>query len=153
MGMDVFGRRPSSEAGEYFCNNFSWWHPLAEYCCEIAPAITKHCKLWHSNDGDGLNAAQSLALADRIEAELATGRAHLYARAHHVRDEVRAGYARAPGPCARRSGWSNAWSAAARDTPQRTRSTPSRSRTYASSWPSCAAVAALKSGELRAIFL
>jgi len=88
MGMDVFGRRPSSEAGEYFCNNFSWWHPLAEYCCEIAPAITKHCKLWHSNDGDGLNAAQSLALADRIEAELATGRAHLYARAHHVRDEV-----------------------------------------------------------------
>jgi hypothetical protein len=82
--MDVLGNDPSSKEGEYFCNNISWWHPLATYCCNIAPDITKYCKHWHSNDGDGLNNALSLALADRLDAELAGGRAHLYARAHHV---------------------------------------------------------------------
>ena len=84
MGMDVLGNDPSSKEGEYFCNNISWWHPLATYCCNIAPDITKHCKRWHSNDGDGLNNALSLALADRLDTELAGGRAHLYARARQA---------------------------------------------------------------------
>ena len=84
MGMDVLGKNPVTEIGDYFRNNISWWHPLAIYCCEVASDITQHCKYWHSNYGDGLNNALSLALADRLEAELATGRAHLYARTHHV---------------------------------------------------------------------
>ncbi|OFV94791.1 MAG: hypothetical protein A3H28_03040 [Acidobacteria bacterium RIFCSPLOWO2_02_FULL_61_28] len=36
MGMDVFGRAPTTEAGEYFRNSGTWWYPLAEYCCEVA---------------------------------------------------------------------------------------------------------------------
>ena len=31
MGMDVYGRRPKSERGEYFRNNIWWWHPLADF--------------------------------------------------------------------------------------------------------------------------
>src|SRR3989338_3823289 len=36
VGMDVFGRAPTTEAGEYFRNSGTWWYPLAEYCCEVA---------------------------------------------------------------------------------------------------------------------
>ena|SRR5262245_36679885 len=75
MGFDLSGRNPSSEAGKYFCNNNAWWHPLAEYCCEVAPRITRTCKYWHSNDGDGLSAIACVALADRLQADIDSGRA------------------------------------------------------------------------------
>jgi hypothetical protein len=74
MGMDVIGRAPTSERGKYFDNNISWWHPLASYCNEVAPEIASGCRLWHSNDGDGLDAAASRALAEALEAEIESGR-------------------------------------------------------------------------------
>ena len=74
MGMDVIGRAPTSERGKDFNNNNSWWHPLASYCNEGAPEIASGCRLWHTNDGDGLDAAASRALAEAIEAEIESGR-------------------------------------------------------------------------------
>jgi hypothetical protein len=37
MGMDVCGKKPTSEEGEYFCNNVHAWRSLAEYIYEVAP--------------------------------------------------------------------------------------------------------------------
>jgi hypothetical protein len=64
MGMDVFGCKPTNESGRYFRNSVWWWHPLADYCAEIAPHIASRCKGWHYNDGDGLDNDDSLELAD-----------------------------------------------------------------------------------------
>ena len=55
MGMDVYGRNPTTKQGEYFRNNVWWWHPLADYCTSVAPDITAQCNSWHHNDGDGLD--------------------------------------------------------------------------------------------------
>ena len=55
MGMDVIGKNPKNETGEYFRNNVWGWGPLATYVCQVAPEITAKCKYWQSNDGDGLN--------------------------------------------------------------------------------------------------
>ena len=41
MGMDVYGRKPKNETGEYFRRNVWGWHPLWEYCCEANPEITQ----------------------------------------------------------------------------------------------------------------
>lgn len=79
MGMDVYGCSATSEKGEYFRNNVWWWRPLAEYCCEVAPAITAKCTYWQSNDGDGLNARDARRLADALEKELREGRTAAYA--------------------------------------------------------------------------
>ncbi len=67
MGMDVCGRKPRSDTGKYFRNNIWWWHPLASFCEYVAPDITAGCKYWHSNDGDGLKAAASVALANKLQ--------------------------------------------------------------------------------------
>ena len=48
MGMDMYGRKPTGERGEYFRNNVWWWHPLADYCIMIAPDICAPCKYWHT---------------------------------------------------------------------------------------------------------
>jgi hypothetical protein len=79
MGMDVYGRNPVNEAGEYFRNNCWYWSPLADYISEMAPDIARHCSYWHSNDGDGLDAADALTLADKLQAEIDSGRCHAYA--------------------------------------------------------------------------
>jgi hypothetical protein len=80
MGMDVYGKAPRSEQGKHFRNNAWWWLPLADYCCEVAPEITSKCTHWHTNDGDGLDAADAIALADALQAEINSNRAEPYAR-------------------------------------------------------------------------
>ena len=80
MGMDVCGRKPTSDEGEYFRNNVWWWRPLADYCVRIAPDIAAQCKYWQSNDGDGLDERNSLALADLLQAEIDSGRCASFAR-------------------------------------------------------------------------
>lgn len=74
MGMDVYGRSPSSEAGEYFRRNVWGWHPLADYCEAVAPEICQFCEHWHSNDGDGLDAELSARLADVLAQQLDSGK-------------------------------------------------------------------------------
>ncbi len=82
MGMDIHGRNPTGERGEYFRNNVWWWRPLADYCITVAPDICASCKYWHSNDGDGLDAAGAVALADALENEIRAKRTKDFERRH-----------------------------------------------------------------------
>lgn len=78
MGMDVSGKKPTSEAGEYFRNNVWWWRPLWIYCTEVAPDLTSKVKYGQTNDGDGLNASDSQELARRLREEIESGRTLWY---------------------------------------------------------------------------
>jgi hypothetical protein len=82
MGMDVYGKNPKAPEGEYFRANVWFWRPLADYVCSIAPELCCKCQYWQSNDGDGLEASDSIQLAERLQAELDAGRteahAHIY---------------------------------------------------------------------------
>lgn len=80
MGMDVYGRRPTTETGKYFRNNIWHWRPLADYVIQTAPALAAKCPHWHTNDGAGLNAADSVALADLLQAEIDSGRCETFAK-------------------------------------------------------------------------
>jgi hypothetical protein len=63
MGMDVYGKAPENEAGEYFRRNVWGWRPLwtcVEYCAED---IASKVESPHTNDGTGLNADDSKELA------------------------------------------------------------------------------------------
>jgi hypothetical protein len=71
MGMDVHGKRPKSETGAYFRNNVWHWHPLADYCQEPAPQYAGLA--WHTNDGEGLSAQDSVKLADILQAKIDDG--------------------------------------------------------------------------------
>lgn len=73
MGMDVYGKAPTAEAGKYFRNNVWWWRPLADLCQALAPQICRACEHWHSNDGDGLDADGAVALAAVLDARLTDG--------------------------------------------------------------------------------
>lgn len=79
MGMDVYGKNATAEVGGYFRNNVWWWHPLAEFLTTTYPDLTAGCVHWQSNDGDGLDAAASVALADALDRDLANGRVTAYA--------------------------------------------------------------------------
>jgi hypothetical protein len=88
--MDVIGKEPRSEAGDYFCNNVWSWMPLASYCCNVAPEITQACKYWYSNDGDGLDDIGAIALADVLEREIESGRTASYERRYRSEQELAA---------------------------------------------------------------
>jgi hypothetical protein len=88
MGVDINGRKPTSMYGIYFVNNWSCWHPLADYCLMIAPDICAACKAWHSNAGDGLDAAGALALAEALQKELDAGRTETYAQRYASEREM-----------------------------------------------------------------
>lgn len=78
MGMDVIGKEPSAEVGEYFRNNVWWWHPLWDYVLEIAPWVGDCVEYGHSNDGDGLDGEDSVRLARILTEELNAGRTATY---------------------------------------------------------------------------
>lgn len=73
MGMDVMGKSPINEQGEYFRANIWSWHPIWEYCCELAPEITEPVENAHSNDGDGLDAENSVKLGELILTAISDG--------------------------------------------------------------------------------
>ncbi len=78
MGMDVIGKAPESEEGAYFRNNIWWWHPLATYIETVAPDATVDYEAWHHNEGAGLDAEDAVALADKLQAEIDSGRCEQY---------------------------------------------------------------------------
>jgi hypothetical protein len=80
MGMDVHGKNPTSEVGEYFRNNVWWWHPLWIYVEELAPHLTEGVS-GHTNDGDGLAAKAAAELAGILTAEIDAGRTAEYEKA------------------------------------------------------------------------
>lgn len=79
MGMDVYGREPRNEVGEYFRSNIWWWRPLWNYTAEIDDSYSEHHsanklisqKLFdsgHFNDGEGLETEEDcLELVERLE--------------------------------------------------------------------------------------
>lgn len=77
MGMDVFGKNPTAEVGEYFRNNVWWWRPLWNYCEDVAPEITQSVN-GYTNDGDGLDEEGSLLLADILLNEIEAGNTKKY---------------------------------------------------------------------------
>lgn len=77
MGMDVFGRKPVSERGEYFRNNVWWWRPLWSYCCDVAPELCDTVS-GHYNDGDGLDENGAKALSEILFREINNGNTAVY---------------------------------------------------------------------------
>jgi hypothetical protein len=74
MGMDVIGKSPASEQGQYFRSSLWWWHPLWLYCEKIAPDLIPADNLGHSNDGWGLDEHAARTLADRLAGAIASGK-------------------------------------------------------------------------------
>ena len=73
MGFDVYGNNPDIEIGEYFRANIWWWHPLWDYCREVAPEIVQEVQHGHTNDGDGLNAYLATELAEILKDKIDSG--------------------------------------------------------------------------------
>lgn len=81
MGFDVYGKKNDEPVGEYFRNNVWWWHDLWCYCEEVAPKLTAKVKHAHTNDGDGLGARDSKALAKILRKRIEEGHATAYEKA------------------------------------------------------------------------
>jgi hypothetical protein len=77
MGMDVYGKKPLTEIGEYFRNNVWWWRPLWQYCVEQHPDIIdpKTAESGHFNSGAGLNAGKAKALGKALLEDISNGTA------------------------------------------------------------------------------
>jgi hypothetical protein len=80
MGMDLFGKAPTSEKGNHFRRNIWWWHPLWDYCVDVAP-VARKVKSGHCNEGDGLNAVDAKRLAAILRSEIKSGRTAIKERA------------------------------------------------------------------------
>src|SRR4051794_623272 len=78
MGMDVYGKKPTSEVGAYFRAMIWQWEPLAELVQIIGGDLAAKCAYWYTNDEDGLGAADSRKLAGMIETALKTGEVASY---------------------------------------------------------------------------
>src|SRR4051812_45074191 len=69
MGMDVYGKKPTSEDGRYFRANVWSWRPIHQLC-EIV--LKRDFPSWAFNDGDGLETQEECnQLADGLERYLA----------------------------------------------------------------------------------
>jgi hypothetical protein len=73
MGYDIYGRNPTAPEGEYYRSNIWYWPPMVAMCRRLAPRESKGCKGWEVNEGHGLNAADALRLAGRLDELLADG--------------------------------------------------------------------------------
>ena len=70
MGVDISGRKPKTEVGDYFCSNWWGWRPINSIC-ELAAYNSKlkiDFSYWGSNDGKGLKTQKQCdKLADALE--------------------------------------------------------------------------------------
>jgi hypothetical protein len=70
MGVDISGRKPTTNEGEYFRSNWWGWRPI-NYICQLAAEQSKlkiDFSYWGSNDGKGLRTQKQCdKLADAIE--------------------------------------------------------------------------------------
>lgn len=70
MGVDISGKNPINETGDYFGANWWGWRPI-NYLCQLAAYDSKlniDFEHWGSNDGMGLdNAKECNELADALE--------------------------------------------------------------------------------------
>lgn len=68
MGMDVYGRAPSSEVGEYFRSSIWTWPSIIEAIVSVGVLDRELVESMCYNDGKGPDAEQAVALADALEA-------------------------------------------------------------------------------------
>lgn len=73
MGMDVYGRKPKNEQGEYFRSNVWYWHTTWQCLEDLHPTICAKCESPHDNSGSGLNARDSLTLSKLLKKDLDKG--------------------------------------------------------------------------------
>lgn len=73
MGMDVYGKKPKNEQGEYFRANVWYWHRLWDCLEELHPTICGRCESPHDNSGSGLNAKDSFVLSKLLKKDLEKG--------------------------------------------------------------------------------
>lgn len=78
MGMDVYGKNPTTEEGQYFRRNVWGWHPLWQYCEELHSDICNKVKNGHDNSGDGLGPVNSKKLSKRLSDDIISGRTAEY---------------------------------------------------------------------------
>lgn len=83
MGMDVYGKKPSSEKGSYFRANVWYWHPLWGCCEELYPTLAGKVKHGHDNSGDGLNSPDSVALSNLLKRDIESGVIQKYIKDYH----------------------------------------------------------------------
>ena len=73
MGVDISGRNPKTEEGDYFRSNWWGWRPIV-ILCQIADEKYKlkiNFDCWGSNDGKGLRTQKQCdKLADALETML-----------------------------------------------------------------------------------
>ena len=74
MGFDLKGK-----SGATFRNNIWWWHGLMDYVESVWPDIADLMPARHYNGQSGLDEAQSRRLAERLRAEVDSGRCAEYA--------------------------------------------------------------------------
>lgn len=83
MGMDIFGRKPRTEAGKYFRANVWSWRPIHQLCED---ALNKKLPSWGYNDGAGLETQnQCDHLANELAALLANNNADTFSLASKMR--------------------------------------------------------------------
>lgn len=78
MGMDVYGRNPKNEVGEYFRRNVWGWHPLWDYCLDMHQSIAGKVECGHSNEGDGLGSVDATSLGKKLKLDVESGVAQEY---------------------------------------------------------------------------
>lgn len=81
--MDVYGRAPKSEKGEYFRNNVWYWRPLWDYCEHIAPTVVEGVS-GHYNDGDGLDEDGAQELSRILMISLSDGTCETYEKEYNA---------------------------------------------------------------------
>ena len=70
MGVDISGRKPKTEVGDYFCSNWWGWRPILAIseAAMISNKLDYDTSYWGSNDGKGLRTQKQCdKLADAIE--------------------------------------------------------------------------------------
>lgn len=85
MGMDVYGKNPKNQQGEYFRANVWYWHPLWDCLETLHPTICQRCESPHDNSGSGLNSKDSLALSKLLRIDLNTGAIEEYIKQYDAR--------------------------------------------------------------------
>lgn len=78
MGMDVYGKNPKSETGQYFRRNVWGWRPLWDYVSNQHPEIAELVQYGYSNDGDGLGARNAKRLAKLLMDDFTSGKVAEY---------------------------------------------------------------------------
>jgi hypothetical protein len=105
MSFRLHGLEPIAPEGTEFVASIFDWHPLAKFCCTNWPGITARLRplelepdspvadpepegphsvtvFWYTHDGYWLSAVDALALADAIDASIASGAAARYLALH-----------------------------------------------------------------------